>query len=308
MDKIGVITITFNSEPVLNSFLHCILNQTYTNFILYIIDNKSTDHTIKIIEEIKDSRIKLIKNERNEGVAKANNQGIKNAIADGCSQLLIINNDVEFEPQLINKLIKAQAKNKSSMIAPKIMYSDNPKYIWYAGAFFSKINGYLPLHRGFRELDIGKFNKVEEVQYAPTCCLLIKKEVFNDIGFMDEKYFVYFDDTDFCYRVYQSTQHNLVYYPNIEFYHKVGALTNKNIGESNAKYKSDFFLQQNIKNHIYFLRKIGSLFCYIFIIWLFLRNNIKFVFNPNIRKNFKTWVLMNKSYLQGFLIKYEINQ
>ena len=55
--------------------------------------------------------------------------------------------------------------------------------------------------------------------------LLVKKEVFQDVGFMDEKYFVYFDDTDFSYRVWKDGRHRILYYPNVEFYHKVGSLT-----------------------------------------------------------------------------------
>ena len=53
------------------------------------------------------------------------------------------------------------------------------------------------MYRGINELDRGQYDEVLEVDYAPTCCLLVKKQVFKDIGMMDEKYFVYFDDTDF---------------------------------------------------------------------------------------------------------------
>ena len=106
MDKIGLVTITYNSEKVIEPFLECVWKQTHNNLHLYVIDNASTDSTLSIIEEEEDSRLKVVKNESNFGVAKANNQGIKRAIADGCNQILIINNDVEFEEALIAKLLK----------------------------------------------------------------------------------------------------------------------------------------------------------------------------------------------------------
>jgi len=303
MDKIGLVTITYNSADILQPFLECVWRQTHSNLILYVIDNNSSDATLSMLENEKDSRLKVIKNATNLGVAKANNQGVEKAIADGCDQVLIINNDVEFENALIEKLIKVQADKDCSLVTPKMMYYDNPNHIWYAGSWFIKSKGYLPLHRGMKELDEGQYDEAIEVEYAPTCCLLAKKEVFEDVGVMDEKYFVYFDDTDFSYRIWKDGKHKMFYYPDVKFYHKVGSLT-KSFNKENEKiFRGDFFIKQNTKNHIYFLKKIGGLFPYTFIAWLFFKNNIRFIINPQIRKSFATWWLINKSYFEGLLLK-----
>jgi len=301
MDKIGLVTITYNSANVLQPFLDCVWKQTHSNLVLYVIDNDSGDATLSILEDEQDGRLKIIKNATNLGVAKANNQGIEKAISDGCDQVLIINNDVEFESTLIKKLIQLQKDKICSLVAPKMMYYDNPNHIWYAGSWFIKKKGYLPLHRGMKELDEGQYDKIIRVEYAPTCCLLVKKEVFQDIGMMDEKYFVYFDDTDFSYRVWKDGRHKLFYYPNVKFYHKVGSLTKSFNKEEKKIFRGDFFIKQNTKNHIYFLKKIGGLFAFAFIGWLFFKNNIRFVINPQIRKNLATWWLINKSYFEGII-------
>ena len=251
------------------------------------------------MEDEQDGRLKIIKNATNLGVTKANNQGIEKAITDGCDQVLIINNDVEFESTLIEKLIKVQLEKACSLVTPKMMYYDNPNHIWYAGSWFIKKKGYLPLHRGMKELDKGQYDKIIEVEYAPTCCLLVKKEVFQDIGLMDEKYFVYFDDTDFSFRVWKDGRYKMFYCPNVKLYHKVGSLT-KSFNKANEKiFRGDFFIKQTTKNHIYFLKKMGGLFAYTFIGWLFVKNNIRFFVNPQIRKSFATWWLINKSYFEG---------
>ena len=299
MNKIGLVTIAYNSADVLRPFLNCVWRQTHTNLVLYVIDNASQDATCSILEMENDSRLKIINNSTNFGVAKANNQGIESAIADGCDQVLIINNDVEFEPTLIEKLLQVQSEKSCSLVTPKMMYFDNPNHIWYAGSWFIKKKGYLPLHTGMKQLDEGQYDKTIEVEYAPTCCLLAKKEVFHDIGLMDEKYFVYFDDTDFSYRVWKDRRHKMFYCPDVKFYHKVGSLTKSFNKEEEKIFRGDFFIQQNTKNHIYFLKKIGGLFAYAFIAWLFLKNNIRFIVNPQIRKNFKTWLLINTSYFEG---------
>ena len=213
--------------------------------------------------------------------------------------MLIINNDVEFEPTLIEKLFKVKNEKNCSLVAPKMMYFDRPNTIWYAGSWFNKKKGYLPLHRGMTQLDEGQFDQAIQVEYAPTCCLLVAKKVFEDVGTMNEKYFVYFDDVDFLYRILVDGRHKIYYYPNIKFYHKVGSLTNSFNNKSQTVYRGDFFIKQTTKNHVYFLKQIGQIYSYLFIFWLFFKNNIRFLINPNIRKDFSTWILINKSYFEG---------
>ena len=295
MEKIGIVTITYNSSHVIEGFLDSALCQSFRNFVIYIVDNASDDDSVMLANQRNDDRINIISNSSNVGVAKANNQGIHLAIKEGCTQILIMNNDVEFEEHLIEKMIQVQEDQGSSLISPKIKYFDHPEYIWYAGSEFVKTRGFLPIHRGNAQKDIGQFEGVSQVEYAPTCCLLIKKEVFQDVGLMDEKYFVYFDDTDFLYRVLMDGRHKLVYFSHVDFYHKVGSLTKSFEG----KYRGDFFIKYNTRNHIYFLKKSGKIYGYIFIIFLFFRNNIKFIFSQNIRKNIRTWLLINRSYFEG---------
>ena len=299
MEKIGLVTITYNSVDVLKGFLDSTFQQTFQNFVIYIIENNSQDNTLTLLEKYNDERIVLIKNSENVGVAKANNQGIKLALKDGCSQVLIINNDIEFEEQLFDKMLNIQKENNCSLVVPKMMYYDNPTYIWYAGSDFVKTKGFLPIHKGMRQKDEGKFDGIFQVEYAPTCCLLVKKQVFEDVGFMDEKYFVYFDDTDFLYRVFKDERHKLFYFSDVKFYHKVGSLTKSVEKERKKEYRGDFFIKQNIRNHIYFLKKIGGLYAYIFILFLFFKNNIRVFTNSKFRLNFKTWKLINKSYFGG---------
>ena len=73
MEKIGLVTITYNSENVLDRFLHSALKQSFDEFMIYIIDNNSSDNTLKLLQKYDDPRIKIVINESNFGVAKANN-------------------------------------------------------------------------------------------------------------------------------------------------------------------------------------------------------------------------------------------
>ena len=105
MEKIGVVSVTYNSEKVIDAFLKDTLKQIYSNFILYVVDNASKDSTLEILSKYDDNRIKLIKNKSNIGVAAANNLGVKNAFNDNCSQILLLNNDIEFSDNLLRDLL-----------------------------------------------------------------------------------------------------------------------------------------------------------------------------------------------------------
>ena len=88
---------------------------------------------------------------------------------------------------------------------------------------------------------------------------------------MDEKYFVYFDDTDFSFRILKDGRHKIVYCPNVKLFHKVGTLTKSFYKDLKSTYRGNFFLKQNTRNHIYFLKKVGGFFAWDLLYGCFLR-------------------------------------
>lgn len=302
MNKIGLVTITYNSAQVIEPFIQCVLAQTYINLILYIIDNNSTDNSLELIKKYNDNRIVLIENKENVGVAAGNNQGIKQALMDNCDEILIINNDVEFEDTLLEKLSKQLIELNCSLIAPKMMYYPETNLIWWAGTKFKKLDGCMTHHIGIQQEDKGQYDTIEQMDYAPTCCVLIKKEVFEDIGLFDEKYFAYFDDTDFFYRIYKQKKHQLYYYPFVQFYHKVGGLSNMKDGGAKKFKFNDNFIRLFTRNQVYYLRKQKNIIAWLNIIYLFFRMNLRFIFSGKYRRNLSTFLLLQKSYLKGLFM------
>lgn len=302
MSKIGLVTITYNSAQVIEPFMECVLHQTHTDFILYIVDNLSSDNTLQLLQQYQDNRIVIIANSENKGVAAGNNQGIKKALEDGCEEILIINNDVEFEDTLLEKLSAQLNELQCSLIAPKMMYYPETNLIWWAGTKFNEREGCMTRHIGIQQEDKGQFDTIEEMDYAPTCCVLLRKAVIDDIGLMDEKYFAYYDDTDFFYRIYKQGKHKLVYYPFVRFYHKVGGLSNMKEGNAKKFKFNNFYIHLFTRNHVYYLRKQNNLWAWINIIYFFFRMNLRFLFSGKYHLNFSTFKLLQKSYFEGLLM------
>lgn len=245
-NKVGVVTVTFNSGHVIDGFLSSLLAQSYSNFVLYAVDNASSDTTIQKLGEYHDSRVCVISNPDNRGIAEANNQGIRAAIADACDLVLLMNNDTEFGPELIAKLVAALDEHQCGMAAPKILFHHDQRIIWSAGGGMDPRKGYSGFHRGYGEVDDGRFDAACAVEHAPACCLLVKKEVFERIGLMDDRYFTYVEDTDFSYRALRGGI-KLMYIPSATLFHKAHSLT--------GGLFSPFMMRYTTRNRIYFMLK-----------------------------------------------------
>jgi len=243
--KIGIVTVTYNSGRVLSDFLRCIFSQTHANFILFAIDNASTDATMRLLRDCQDSRLVIVGNLDNRGVAEGNNQGIRAALEAACDSVLLINNDTEFESDLLEKLFSGLARHKADMTCPKMMYFDEPQRFWAAGGHFQPWRGYRVSQRK-DALDRGQYDQAEQVSYVPTCCVLIQASLFARTGLMDPKYFVYVDDVDFMYRA-QRVGARLMYLPECKLLHKVSSLAGGQLSSVEIRYST--------RNRVYFLIK-----------------------------------------------------
>lgn len=246
--KIGIVTVMYKSAGVLEEFFNSLNRSTYRNFVLYAIDNKSPDNSAELCKELSAKSFfptVMIEAEDNGGVAKGNNIGIKRALADGCDLVLLSNNDIEFTPDSISLLVDGLDKYGCDMIVPKIFNHFTGK-LWAAGG---GEYGYLTptTHFGYGQDDAPQYNVPRELVFAPTCFMLIKKEVFEKIGLMDERYFAYFDDTDFVWRGVMQNGLKLHYEPKAVVRHKVGT--------SSGSKASPFSFYLDTRNRAYFMNK-----------------------------------------------------
>jgi GT2 family glycosyltransferase len=242
--RLGVVTVTYNSAAVIPEFLECVQHQKLKNFLLIIVDNASADNSVALVEEKGDSRIKLIRNSQNLGVAEGNNQGIRLAIDRGCTHVLLLNNDTAFDPAMFDEMIFIGITHE--VVVPKIYKHSSPNTLWFAGGTFNRLLGYSTEHVGEDEPDVGQYDASGPTEYAPTCCMLVRVEVFAAVGMMDSRYFVYYDDTDFCLRLARASI-DIWYQSTISVRHKVGSLTG---GRESA-----FSARMNVRNKVYFCRK-----------------------------------------------------
>lgn len=246
--RLGVVTVTYNSQSVFPEFLDSVLRQTYPDFILYIVDNASTDGTQRSIAEIADARVRVHCSPENLGFAAGTNLGMKMALEEGCDTLMLLNNDTVFGPEMFQQLVDGLDQYDCDMTTPKMLYYEPPNKIWAAGGRLNKWLGYRNQHDGENQLDDGRFDSPRKITFTPFCCIVMRRSVVEKLGYLDERYFVYTEDADYCFRAMQSRL-SIWYVPQAKLWHKVSSLTG---------HMSDFMVRYCTRNRIYFLRKLLS--------------------------------------------------
>lgn len=198
MTRCMLVTVTYNSGPDLGPFLDSVdalIVASQTELHLVVVDNASQDGTVDLLRSRGGATLTVIENPINVGVAKANNQGIRAALAEGYDHVLLVNNDTLLPAGLVDELLAAGASLGAAMVAPRIVWMGSRQDDWYDGGKIVPRRGFVAVH----EL-IPRSDQPYLTEYASTCCLLVSAHVFRAVGLMDERYFVYWDDVDFMVR------------------------------------------------------------------------------------------------------------
>lgn len=235
--KVSVIIVSYNTEKLtlqcIKSVIDSVINLYYE---IIVIDNNSNDKTVYEISKVKDHKpkvkIEIIKNDKNLGFSKAVNQGIKNAKGE---YILLLNSDTVVPNGAINKLLNfAQEKKDAGVIGARLLNED--KNVQASCFFFPTIK------RAFLQYFCGKKNYLEK--YAPItesfevvesvvgAVFMITPVALKKVGIFDERYFMYFEDLDYCRRV-RNAGLKVYYYAGASVIHIHGASGKKLVSNEN---------------------------------------------------------------------------
>ncbi len=187
-----------------------------------VVDNGSTDNSREVLRrEFSVPWLELIELKDNLGFAKAYNIGLKRAIDQGYELILLINNDVILRQDCLTQFLKAAATFvHDGLFTAKIYYLDTQK-IWTVGGNFNRLT--LEVTGSYRgQEDIGQFAESKQIEFAPLCGVLIRAALIRDVGFLDEDFFIYYEDMDYSWRIQQS-QWQMRYIPEAIIWHAVSA-------------------------------------------------------------------------------------
>jgi len=223
---ISIIIVNWNVRDLLEKCLTSIFKQTQgISFEVFVIDNDSTDKSVEMVKE-KFPQVKLIANRENRGFAAANNQGIKKARGEF---VLLLNPDTEILDNALAKMVNFMRENKNVGVAGcKLLNSDKtlqPSVRRFPTLFSQvlilfKIHHFLPNLKTFRQYFAKDFDysKTQEADQVMGAFFMIREEIFDQIGYLDENYFIWFEEVDFCKRV-KNAGWKVIYTPGAKVVH-----------------------------------------------------------------------------------------
>jgi GT2 family glycosyltransferase len=215
--NIGIIVLNWKQPKLTIDTIESLLKIKSVGFDyqIVLVDNGSTDDSLPtLIQKYQTNpKIKILSLLQNLGYAGGNNFGIDYALKNNFDYVLLINNDVLVDPEFLQNLVKATKKDPISILGPKIYFAPGFEYhkdrykkneigrvIWSAGGVIDWNNVYAS-NIGIDEVDNGQFdNSNLKADFISGCCILVNTEIFRKIGKLDDDFFMYLEDVDFCQR------------------------------------------------------------------------------------------------------------
>ena len=220
-----IIILNWNGKHHLKDCLRSFEKVVYNNYKLLLVDNGSTDGSVGYVKS-RFPMVEIIQNEQNLGFSGGNNIGIRHALSRGADYVVLLNNDTRVEPDFLLRLIQyGETHPEAGVLGGTVKMDGDPLRLNSTG-----VNLNLLAYGWDRDFGM-PFDAVRrkdgEVLAVTGALMAIKREVFNSIGLLDTRFFAYFEDVDFCIRVWKYTNLTVNYVPQSIVFHKFSASTGK---------------------------------------------------------------------------------
>jgi hypothetical protein len=194
---VTLIVLNYNGRRYLRRLMRSLLGQTHAALEIIVADNASPDDSATIVEEeFRDPRVRVLRLPQNGGFSAGNNAALRQARGD---YVMLLNNDLELEPTCVERLVAAaETRGRFGALAPKILWFYRPEYVESVGTMCTEDG--TGFNHGVGHVDVGQFDVPERVFGACFAAALFRRSVFDEVGLLDESYFMYYEDTDWSYR------------------------------------------------------------------------------------------------------------
>lgn len=237
-----IIIANWQQYELTSQTLESLGNQNYKNIKIILVDNESDPGKLKSLHR-HFPKISVIKNKVNLGFSKANNQGIKFALKNQADFILLLNNDVEVKKDFLTTLVDyCISENYSGILNPKILYHKS-HMIWAMGGKLSTLTS-IPRMIG-QGSNSNDFINIIKPDYACGCALFASVSVFKKVGFLDETFFAYYEDTDFSFRA-KCHGISIRVIPKSIIWHKVSRSTSHNAINKLGEFQSYLYAKNGL--------------------------------------------------------------
>ncbi len=240
---VSIITLNYNQLAVTCELLRSIQTLTYPNIEVLVADNDSPVDPTDGIQALGYPNTRVIRTGANLGFAGGNNVAIRQARG---AYLLLLNNDTEVTPDLIERLLEPFATDDAiGVTAPKIRYHQSPDTIQYAG--YTPMNPFTgqAWSIGTHQIDKGQFDQGGLTPFAHGAAMMVRRDVVERVGLLYDDYFLYYEELDWCWQI-RRAGYGIYYQPSALVYHKESVTVGKS---------SPLKVYYQTRNRILFIRR-----------------------------------------------------
>jgi len=244
--RVNIISVNYNSAEDILQCIFSLRKSTYKSFQLFIVDNQSTDDSIRIIRNeftneaisfseftpkeilkdtqrstIKNKEVVLIKNDENKGFAAGNNVALQFLLQERKNEFIwLLNPDVELEPDVMANLVTLYQGRKKLILGNLIHHYANREKIMFCGGFQVK-----KLSHGINNITQKK--NIAKIDAISGASFFTKMDTFRELGLLPETYFMYWEETDFC-TLAKKHKYQFDVNTKSKIYDKIGTSSNNN--------------------------------------------------------------------------------
>ena len=198
--RVAIVLLNWNNAEDTLACIESLQNLTYRDFQIVVVDNCSLSSDYAVLTAGCTGKV-ILRQKRNRGFAGGCNVGIRWAVRNGFDYVWLLNNDTVVDPASVDELIQVMTDDPSvGMVGAVMYYWSDPERIQIAGGFIdpeTSQGGML----GRNELDRGQFNGVRDVDYVSGGASLVRVKAIKEVGLLDERFFMYYEDTDWGLRM-----------------------------------------------------------------------------------------------------------
>ena len=215
---IGIVVLNHNGKALTETCLRSLLASPYPHKTIFVVDNASTDGSVAYLKP-QFPQVTFLESAENLGVTGGRNCGFRAASAQGVDYILSLDNDARIAPAAINALIDvATTDPRIGILGPKTYHDDGSGLLQCVGGCITFTQN-VTAERGTDQPDHGQYDAVEPVDYFPGCAFMARRDVFEQLNFLDESFYGYgHEDTDFCTRA-ANLGYRILYVPQAVMWH-----------------------------------------------------------------------------------------
>jgi GT2 family glycosyltransferase len=235
---VSIIVLNYNGREDTLACLRSLEHVMYPNVNVIVVDNASSDGSADAIREAH-PQMKLIETGANLGFTGGNNVGIHYALDHGADYIMLLNNDTIVAPDMLNLMVEVMESDPQiGVTGPMIYYYSAPETIWSAGGQIDWKRGTTSMI-GVNEEDKSQYGLTpRSVDFVTGCALLVRREVWEKVGLLDDQFFMYYEETEWCVRASRAG-YKIYHVPQAMLWHKIS------LQEREASPRTYYYMTRN---------------------------------------------------------------